>query len=41
MNTANIYLLNNEVAIMRELDHPNVVKFIDVYYTENHCYIVT
>ena len=41
MNTANIYLLNNEVTIMRELEHPNIVKFIDVYYTQNHCYLIT
>lgn len=41
MNLANIYLLNSEIAIIQQLDHPNIIKFVDVYYTQNHCYLVT
>jgi len=26
---------------MKKLNHPNIVKFLDVYETVNNCYIVT
>jgi serine/threonine-protein kinase ULK/ATG1 len=41
MNLANIYLLNSEIAIIQQLEHPNIIKFVDVYYTQNHCYLIT
>jgi serine/threonine protein kinase len=41
MNVANIYLLNNEIDIIQKLDHPNIVRFVDVQYTANHCYLIT
>lgn len=41
MGIANLHLLKNEIEIMQELNHPNIVKFIDVYYTHKHCYIIT
>ena len=33
------YLLN-ELQILRELNHPNIVKFIEVKKTKNHFYII-
>lgn len=41
MNVANLYLLHNEIDIIQQLDHPNLVKFVDVHYTTNHCYLIT
>lgn len=26
---------------MKKLNHPNIVKLLDVYYTVNNCYIIT
>jgi serine/threonine protein kinase len=34
-------LLKNEVNILKELDHENVVKCLDVFKSKNNCYIVT
>jgi len=34
-------LLRNEVMILRELNHPNVIKCYDVFTSKNNCYIVT
>ncbi|CAD8206158.1 unnamed protein product [Paramecium pentaurelia] len=33
--------LNSEVQIMKQLDHPNIVKFIDKFTTDRSIYIVT
>jgi serine/threonine protein kinase len=41
MNVPNIYLLNNEIAIMQKLQHDHIVKFVDVLHTDNHCYLIT
>ena len=32
--------LNNEISILQVLDHPNIVKFIDIKKTKKHFYIV-
>lgn len=41
MEVAKSYLLRNEISILQELDHPNIVKLIEVLYTNNHCYLIT
>ena len=41
MSITQIHMLKNEVEITQALDHPNLVKFVDVYYTAHHCYLVT
>lgn len=33
-------LLDNEVSILKKLDHPHIVSLLDIYYTANNCYIV-
>ena len=33
------YLIN-EIQILRELDHPNIVKFVEIKKTKNHYYII-
>lgn len=32
--------LNSEIEVMKQLDHPNIVKYYDVFKTENYWYIV-
>lgn len=34
-------LLQNEVSILKELDHENVIRCLEVLRSENNCYIVT
>lgn len=34
-------LLKNEVAILKELDHPNVLKCLDILSSKNNCYIIS
>ncbi len=41
MAIPNIHLLQNEITIMQELQHPHIVQLIDVHYTSNHCYLIT
>ncbi len=41
MSKGNYQLLQNEIKILKELDHPNIIKMHDVFYTENNCYIIT
>lgn len=41
MKVANTLLLKSEVALLQELDHPNIVKFVEVLYSANHCYLIT
>jgi serine/threonine protein kinase len=33
--------LQREIHILRKMDHPNVIKFIDYFEDEKHCWIVT
>ena len=33
--------LDNEIAILKEIKHPNIVKLIDIQETPELCYIVT
>lgn len=41
MSKGNYQLLQNEIKILKELEHPNIIKMHDVFYTENNCYIIT
>lgn len=41
MSKGNYQLLQNQIKILKELDHPNIIKMHDVFYTQNNCYIVT
>jgi serine/threonine protein kinase len=34
-------MLESEIAILKELTHPNILKCLDVLKTANHCYIIT
>jgi serine/threonine protein kinase len=34
-------MLDNEIQILKTLDHPNVIKCYDIYKTQSHCYIIT
>lgn len=38
---AALKLLQQEIEILRQLDHTNVMKCYDVLQSPNHCYIVT
>ena len=32
--------LNNEISIMRQLNHPNIIRLVDLYKTTNHYYVI-
>ena len=34
-------LLKNEISILKELNHENVIRCHDVFSSKNNCYIVT
>jgi serine/threonine-protein kinase ULK/ATG1 len=34
-------LLDNEIKILRSINHPHILKLYDIYYTVNNCYIIT
>lgn len=34
-------LLEQEIAIIRSLDHPNVIRCAEVLKSTNHCYFIT
>ena len=36
----NIKLLSNEINLLKKLNHPNIVRLIDLKKTKSHCYIV-
>jgi len=40
LNEQQIHLIKREVTIMETLDHPNIVKLLDVFETVNHLYLV-
>ena len=35
-----LFLLENEVKIMQEMSHPNIIKLIDVYETEEELCLI-
>lgn len=39
--SSSLKLVENEISIHRNLNHPNIVRCYDVYKTEEYCYIVT
>lgn len=41
LNKTNLQLLQNEIKILQAVDHPNIIKFHNFYYTENNCYLIT
>lgn len=41
MSKGNYQLLKNEIHILKQLNHPNIIKLHEVFYTENNCYIIT
>lgn len=38
---ANLQFLENEIKILQKVDHPNIIKFHNFYYTQNNCYLIT
>ena len=36
----NIKLLSNEITLLKKINHPNIVRLIDLKKTKSHCYIV-
>jgi calcium-dependent protein kinase len=40
MNAEDIVAMQNEIDIMREVDHPNIVKMLNVYEDKNHYCLV-
>ena len=36
----NIKRLSNEISILKKINHPNIVRLIDLKKTKSHCYIV-
>lgn len=34
-------MLENEIQILKTLDHPNVIKCFETFKTSSHCFIVT
>lgn len=39
-NEDNLKYFEKELKIAKELDHPNVVKFVEIYVSEKHFYFV-
>ena len=36
----NIKLLSNEITLLKKINHPNIVRLIDLKKTKSHCYII-
>ena len=36
----NIKLLQNEISLLKKINHPNIVRLIDLKKTKTHCYII-
>jgi calcium-dependent protein kinase len=34
-------MLENEVQLLKKMDHPNIIKLFEVYETEKTIYLVT
>ena len=41
MKVATSQLLKTEISILQELDHPNIVRFVEVLYSNHNCYLIT
>ena len=39
-NKQNLKYLNYEISIMKELNHPNIIQFIDYFESHNHVYVI-
>jgi serine/threonine protein kinase len=37
---SSLKMLDSEIEILKTLDHPNVIKCLDVYKTATHCFII-
>ena len=40
MSPQDIEAMQNEISILREVDHPNIVKLIDLYEDKTHYCLV-
>ena len=40
LNPIILKYLNNEISIMRKLNHPNIIRLVDLYKTPNHYYVI-
>lgn len=40
MSKGNYSLLQNEISILKKLEHPNIIKLHEVFYTQNNCYLI-
>lgn len=34
-------MLDNEITILKKLDHPNIIKCYEIVKTHYHCYFIT
>lgn len=41
MNEHRRKMLEFEVKVLKLVEHPNIIKFVDLYYTRNNYYIIT
>ena len=40
-SSSNLEMLQEEINILRQINHANVIKFHDIFITEQNCFIVT
>ena len=41
LDKANLELLENEIKVLKQFEHPNILGFNEVFFTINNCYIIT
>lgn len=39
-NALDLYDINKEIELHKDLDHPNIIKFIDSFESQNSIYII-